>query len=156
MGSVYESLYYYKCYFCKEKIDQPNIEEHFKTVHMFKSLDHICEFCDEIFDTQKDLIIHAKIHVKKSSYIEYDKLNVGVDKSGKRNNFGRLCKTWHELQSRIHLKLKGIALKQGRNYDCGGIGENSCPNFCNDCWEYFRCAAKQGQISEIFDTINSS
>ena len=64
MGSLNESLY--KCYFCKENVDRYNIEEHFKTIHKFKSLDHACEFCDEVFDTQNDLIKHAGVHSEKS------------------------------------------------------------------------------------------
>ena len=63
MDSV--SKNFYKCYFCKENIDRYDIEEHFKTVHMFNSLDHICECCDEMFDTQNDLINHADIHADK-------------------------------------------------------------------------------------------
>ena len=56
---------FYKCYFCKENIDRYNIEEHFKTVHMFNSLDYICQCCGEMFDTQNDLIRHVGIHADK-------------------------------------------------------------------------------------------
>ena len=63
MDSVSQN--FYKCYFCKENIDRCNIEEHFKTVHMFNSLDYICECCDEMFDTQNDLIKHVGIHADK-------------------------------------------------------------------------------------------
>ena len=78
MGSLNESLY--KCYFCKENIDRYNIEEHFKTIHMFKSLDHICEFCDEVFDTQNDLIKHAHIHHAEKSGSKLNSFEEGKSK----------------------------------------------------------------------------
>ena len=78
MGSVNESLY--NCCFCNQRINRYSIEEHFKTIHMFKSLDYICEFCNEIFETQNDLIKHVGIHDAKKSESKLNSFEEGKSK----------------------------------------------------------------------------
>ena len=78
MGSVDESLY--KCCFCNQRINRYSIEEHFETIHMFKSLDYICEFCNEIFETQNDLIKHVGIHDAKKSESKLNSFEEGKSK----------------------------------------------------------------------------
>ena len=78
MGSVDESSY--KCCFCNQRINRYSIEEHFETIHMFKSLDYICEFCNEIFETQNDLIKHVGIHDAKKSESKLNSFEEGKSK----------------------------------------------------------------------------
>ena len=78
MGSVNESLY--NCCFCNQRINRYSIEEHFKTIHMFKSFEYICEFCNEIFETQNDLIKHVGIHDAKKSESKLNSFEEGKSK----------------------------------------------------------------------------
>ena len=60
MHSIEEKTSLYKCYFCKLNIGRTEIEEHFETIHMFESSDHICNLCDKKFDTQNELMKHIE------------------------------------------------------------------------------------------------
>ena len=105
---------------------------------------------DEINDLHKQLELEitalndkatTKQHAK-DVYEVYETFNNGQDDSGKQNNFGRHCKLWHELQSKLHCNLKRISDNQGRGYKCSDNSQG-CPSFCHHCWQYFGCYASK-------------
>ena len=61
----------YRCQFCEENIDRNRKEDHYASCDKFESFvtDHICQFCDKIFDDNIDLKKHIKRIHKKSKVL---------------------------------------------------------------------------------------
>ena len=122
----------YQCQFCEENIDRNYKDDHYSICAKFASFvtDHICEFCDKVFDDNIDL----KKHIQRI-HNEY-KIS---------NNENVMLKSFEETKVEVLALLNNFQSKDDAMKFLDWIRDNALQEMKNQC--EIRTDSKKSSLS---------